>query len=199
MFKNVKYRGIFTTMLAFGIVGLIASFVLTLEKIHLLQNPDAVLSCSFSLVLNCAAVMDTWQSALFGFPNMLIGMMAFPVVITVAVAGLYGMRFDKRFMQIASVCYFLGLMFAYWLFFSSLYVIQVLCPWCLIVTFSTTLIFASIFTYGVRENIFNAPRKFDHKLKSFISNGWHKLLVASWILLLIVLVFLKFGADLWAQ
>lgn len=198
MHKNHQYRGIFTTMLAFGIVGLLASFVLTLEKFYLIENPGAALSCSLSVVLNCGPVMETWQSSLFGFPNMLIGLMAYSVVITVAVAGLYGIRLDKKFMQIATVCYGVGFVFAYWLFFQSLYVIQILCPWCLIVTLATTFLFASIVTYAVRENIFSAKHHSIAHARKFVDAGWHKLAVASWLLLMVVLVFLQFGTGLWA-
>src|SRR3982750_4682964 len=86
--KERSNRWIFGTMLAFGIIGLIASFVLAIEEFHLLKNPGTVLSCSFNLVLNCAGVMKTWQASVFGFPNMFIGLMAFPVVIAVALLGL---------------------------------------------------------------------------------------------------------------
>src|SRR5215203_629207 len=76
---------IFAVILVFATVGLAASFVLSVEKIHLLQDPDAVLSCSFNVVLNCASVMKTWQAEIFGFPNSYIGLMAYSVLITLAV------------------------------------------------------------------------------------------------------------------
>src|SRR5687768_12335210 len=126
---------IFGTMLAFGIVGLIASFVLSVEKVHLLQNPDAILSCSINLVLDCSTVMQTWQASVFGFPNSYIGLMGYAVVITVALVGLTGAAsaLPRWFWRTATVCYALGAVFAYWLFFSSMYTIEVLCPWCLFV------------------------------------------------------------------
>lgn len=191
-------RWIFGTMLVFGVFGLIASFVLTIEKFHLLSQPDAVLSCSFNLVLNCSTVMQMWQSSVFGFPNMLIGLMAYPVVITVAVAGLAGVRFPRWFLIAANICYLLGALFAYWLFFQSVYAIQVLCPWCLIVTFSTTLILATLMHYNLRENTFRLKKSTNNKIQLFISKDYGKLLVAAWIVLLIALVFLKFGDALFA-
>lgn len=191
-------RWIFGTMLVFGVFGLIASFVLTIEKFHLLAQPDAVLSCSFNLVLNCSTVMQTWQSSVFGFPNMLIGLMAYPVVITVAVAGLAGVRFPRWFLIAANGCYLLGALFAYWLFLQSVYAIQVLCPWCLVVTFGTTLILATLTHYNLRENTFNLKKETNKKIQTFIGKDYGKLLVAAWIVLLIALVFLKFGDALFA-
>lgn len=191
-------KWIFGTMLVFGIVGLITSFVLTIEKFHLLQHPDAVLSCSINLVLNCSTVMQTWQSSVFGFPNMLIGLMGYPVVIAVAVAGLSGVKFPRYFLVAANICYLLGALFAYWLFFQSVYVIEVLCPWCLVVTFATTILLATVTHYNLRENIFGLNKKNNKIVQNFLAKDFGKLAVASWIVLLVALVFIKFGDSLFA-
>ena len=191
---------IFGTMLAFGIVGLIVSFILSVEEIHLIKNPDAVLSCSINVALNCSTVMQTWQASVFGFPNMLIGLMSYPVVITVAVIALTGVgrKLPHWFWNLATVCYGLGAIFAYWLFFNSVYVIQVLCPWCLVITFSTTILFATIMHYVLCENTFGFPKKVNEKIRYYLKKDIGKLLTASWIVLLVVLVFLKFGEALFA-
>lgn len=83
-----------------------------------MQNPDAVLSCTFNLVMNCATVMQTWQSAVFfGIPNMYIGLISFSVLITVAVAALSGSSvFRRGFLIALNTCVLLGTLFAYWLF-----------------------------------------------------------------------------------
>lgn len=196
--KARSNRWIFGTMLAFGVIGLIASFVLAVEEFHLIKNPEAVLSCSFNLVLNCASVMKTWQASVFGFPNMFIGLMAFPVVITVALLGLSKATLPRWFYIGANIGYFLGLVFAYWLFFNSVYAIQILCPWCLVVTFTTTMLFATITYYNLRENIFGFSKTTNKKIQAFLQAGYHKLIVASWIVAMIALVFLKFGDSLFA-
>lgn len=191
-------KGLFGTMLAFGIIGLIASFVLAVEEFHLLKDPTTTLSCSFNLVLNCSTVMQTWQATVFGFPNMFIGLMAFPIVIVVAALGLAQARLPRWFYVSANVGYLLGAIFAYWLFFNSLYDIQVLCPWCLIVTFSTTILLATITSYNLRENTFGLAKVTNDKVHQFLAKDFHKLAVASWIVLMVVLVVLKFGDALFA-
>jgi uncharacterized membrane protein len=193
-------KWIFGTMLAFGIIGLLASFTLSVEEIHLLKQPDAVLSCTINLVLNCATVMQTWQASVFGFPNMLIGLMAYPVVITTAIVALTGAdkKLPRWFWIAAHICYGLGAIFAYWLFFNSLYDIQVLCPWCLVVTFSTTILFATITHYMIRDNLYNLPENIDNKVRLYLRKDIGKLLVASWLVLMIVLVIMKFGEGLFA-
>ena len=183
-------------MIAFGIVGLISSFVLAVEEFHLLKDPNAVLSCSFNLVLNCAGVMKTWQASVFGFPNMFIGLMAFPLVILIALLGLSNVRFPRWFLIGTQIGIVFWTLFAYWLFFNSVYAIQILCPWCLVVTFSMTMLSATITHYNLRENTFNFNSSRNKKIQEFMYKDYDKLIVASWIVLLVSLVFLKFGDAL---
>ena len=49
-------RHIFANMLIGAVLSLIASLVLSIEALHLAQNPNAVLSCSINSVINCATV-----------------------------------------------------------------------------------------------------------------------------------------------
>ena len=196
-FKNSNHL-IFSVMLLGGIAALSAAFTLTLEKFHLYEDPNAILSCSINLVLNCSTVMQTWQSSLFGFPNMIIGLMAYAVVVTVALAGLFGVKFPRWWLIAQNIGFGLGLVFAYWLFFQSVYDIQVLCPWCLIVTTSTTLIFSSMLHYNLKQNTFKLAEKTNARVQRFLKGGYHQMIVLAWIALMVVLVFLKFGEALFA-
>jgi uncharacterized membrane protein len=183
-------------MLAFGIVGLIASFVLSVEEVYLLKNPNALLSCSFNLVLNCAAVMQTWQATVFGFPNMFIGLMGFPLVIMIALLGLSGVRFPRWFLIGAEGGIVFWTLFAYWLFFNSVYFIGVLCPWCLVVTFSMTILSASITRYNLLHNTFAIDKKLNKKVNQLLAKDYDKLLVAAWLVLMVALVIIRFGEAL---
>lgn len=194
--REAPHQTLFVVMLAFGIIGLMASFVLSVEEVYLLKNPEATLSCSFNLVLNCAAVMQTWQATVFGFPNMFIGLMGFPIVIVIALLGLNRIAFPRWFAIGMEIGIFIWTLFAYWLFFNSVYVIQVLCPWCLIVTFSMTMLLAASTYYTVRKNTFMLPAKTLAPIKAFIDKGYYQLVIASWVVLMIALVILKFGDGL---
>ena len=191
-------KWLFGTMLGFGIVGLVVSFILAIDEIQVLKNPHAILSCSVNAVLNCSTVMQTWQAHAFGFPNMFIGLMAFPVVITTAVVALCGTALPRLFWRLAVVGFGVGLIFSYWLFFNSVYVIQVLCPWCLVITFTTTILFEVIMRYSLRENIFGLSKSINGRVQAFLQKDYDKVVVAGWIVLLIVLVVLKFGSGLFA-
>lgn len=194
--ERLSDKWTFGTMLAFGATGLIASFVLSIEEFHLLKNPDAILSCSFNLVLNCAVVMKTWQASVFGFPNMFIGLIGFPMVIMIALLGLSRVQFPRWFLIGAQIGYVFWTLFAYWLFFSSVYVIQVLCPWCLVVTFSMTMLSATITHYNLQQNTFGFKKATQKKVEKFLAKDFDKLAVAIWIVILVSLVFLKFGDAL---
>lgn len=198
--EDESTRRSFMVLLAAATIALIAAFTLSVEKIHILKDPDAVLSCSFNLVLNCTRVMETPQaSVFFGIPNMYFGVVAFSVLVTVAVGYLWGgARYNARFLRAMNIGVLLGTIFAYWLFFQSVYVIQVLCPWCLLVTFSCTLMLAAVTHVTLRKNLWGLNKKANTSVQKFFAGGYHQLTVASWLVLMAVLVFIKFGAALFA-
>ncbi len=189
---------LFGTMLVFAIVAFLAAFVLSVEKLEIIKNPDAQLSCSVNLVLNCASVMKTPQASVFGFPNSYLGIMGFAIVIAVAMGGLLGVKYTRAYLVTAQVFYGLGLLFAYWLFFQSVYVIQILCPWCLVVTLSTTVIFETLLRYNLRQNNFGFDKKLNKRVQNFLDKDYDKLIVGAWLLVMTVLVFLQFGEALFA-
>ena len=201
MFSNKKTEAksnkwIFGVLLGFGVIGLIASFVLAVEEFHLLKNPDTILSCSFNLVLNCAAVMQTSQATAFGFPNMFIGLMGFPLVIMIALLGLSKVQFPKWFLIGAEIGIVFWTFFAYWLFFNSVYAIGVLCPWCLVVTFSMTMLSAAITRYNLLHNTFGFSKQLNKKVTQLLDKDFDKVVVAGWLVLLVALVIMRFGDAL---
>lgn len=189
-------RWIFASMLAGAVLSLIASFVLSVEAIDLAKDPNAVLSCNVNVVLNCAKVGVHPSAHLFGFPNSFLGLIAEPVVITVAIAGLAGVAFPRRFMFVAQIFYTLGLLFAFWLFSQSYFVIGALCPWCLLVTATTTFVWFAITRYNIRENNLYLSKKIESVLKVYINKSYDKLLLFSVVVLLISAILIKYGNAL---
>ena len=197
--KNIRdNRWIYLSMLIGALLSLLAAFVLSVEAIELAKNPNAALSCSINIVLNCATVAAHPTASLLGFPNSFLGLIAEPVVITVAIAGLMGIAFPRRFMFLAQIGYSLGFAFAVYLFFTSMFVIQALCPWCLLVTVSTTFVLFSITRYNIRENNLYLPKKAQKAAKKFIDKDYDKLLLGILIVAMIAGIFLKYGEALFA-
>jgi hypothetical protein len=52
-----------------GLIGLLSAFVLMVEKIEVLKNPDYVPSCNINPILACGSVINTPQASVFGFPK----------------------------------------------------------------------------------------------------------------------------------
>ena len=189
-------RWIFASMLVGAIASLIASFVLSVEAVELARTPDAVLSCSINAVLNCATVGLHSSAHLFGFPNSFLGLIAEPVVITVAIAGLAGVKFPRLFMFVAQICYTLGLIFAFWLFSMSYFVIGALCPWCLLVTATTTFVWFAITRYNIRENNLYLPKHISKMMQSIIDKDYDKVALFIVVTVLISAIILKYGSAL---
>ncbi len=191
-------RWIFASMLIGAIASLVASFVLSVEAIELARNPNAILSCSINIVLNCATVGLHPSAHLFGFPNSFLGLIAEPIVITVAIAGLAGVKFPRRFMFVAQVCYTLGLIFALYLFYTSYFIIGALCPWCLLVTATTTFVWFAITRYNIREGNLYLSKKQSAKAKAFIERDYDKLILFTILFALVAAIIIKYGKALFA-
>jgi uncharacterized membrane protein len=189
-------RWIFGTMLFSALISLLASFVLSVDAVVLAADPKAALSCNINAVLSCGTVATSWQASLFGFPNAFLGLVAEPVVITIAVASLGGVRFPRWFMMSAQVVYTLGLVFAYWLFFQAYFVIGALCPWCLLVTLSTTLVFTSLTHVNIRDGNLFLPERASQAARRFTAAGLDALVVAVWLMAIVTLVVTKYGPQL---
>lgn len=114
-----------------AIVGWIAAFALTVERLHLLADPDATASCDFSILVQCTANLESWQGSVFGFPNPILGLSGWIAPLVVAVGLLAGARFSRWFWLL----FWAGMAFAFgfviWLISQSIFVLSTLCPWCM--------------------------------------------------------------------
>ena len=191
-------RWIFTSMLVGAVLSLLASFVLSVEAIEIAKNPNAELSCSVNIVLNCATVAAHPSATFMGFPNSFIGMMAEPVVIAVAIAGLAGVKFPRRFMFTAQIFYTAGLLFALGLLYVSMFIIQALCPWCLLVTLTTILVWFALTRYNIREDNLYLPKKLSKRAHAWLDKDYDKIVMAALIFVIVAGIFLKYGDGLFA-
>ena len=120
-------------LLLAGLVGLAAAATLLVEKILLLGDPDYVPSCSLNPVLSCGSIMESAQAEVFGFPNPIIGLAAFPVVATTGAALLGRAQLPRWYWLGLQAGVTFGVAFVGWLVFQSLYRIGALCPYCMVV------------------------------------------------------------------
>ncbi|MCJ1967543.1 vitamin K epoxide reductase family protein [Candidatus Nanosynbacter sp. TM7-076] len=172
-------------------LGLLASFVLSIESLELAKNSHAVLSCDFSSALSCSAVANHWSAAILGFPNSFIGVMTLPVMVTIAVALLAGTKFPRWFMFAAQIGVSVGFIFALWMFYMSFVEIGVLCPWCLTLDVGMLLIFGSMTRYNILTGVITGK-----KVKKFVQNDYDIVLLMIIIALAVVMILVKFGDQL---
>jgi uncharacterized membrane protein len=189
---------VWVTMLVASLASLVASFVLAIDAITLAKDPHADLGCNINTVISCGTVGTSWQASLLGFPNAFLGLVFEPAVITVAIACLGGVRFPRWFMFSAQAIYTIALLFAYWLFEQAMFVIGALCPWCLLVTLATTLVFFEMTYVNIRDDNLYLPRRVQAALTSFIRSNLDILFVTAWLLVLVLAVVLKYGEALFA-
>ena len=190
--KDSKRRQFAALALLLGSsLGLLASFVLSIEALTLAKNSHAALNCDLNSVISCSAVANHWSATLLGFPNSFIGMMTLPVMVTIAVALLAGAKFPKWFMWGAQLGAVAGLLFAGWMFYMSYVEIGALCPWCLTLDAGMLLIF-----YGLtRHNVLN--KIIEHRgLRRFVDQGYDTLVLASVAALVIMAILAKFGSQI---
>lgn len=120
-------------MVIAGAIGLLASSTLLVERIHLLEDPSYVPMCNFGDVLDCGSVMTTAQASAFGFPNVIIGIVSFAVVLTIGMAGLAGATFKNWFWTGLQLGVIFAIVFIHWLMYQTLFNIRALCMYCMIV------------------------------------------------------------------
>lgn len=172
-----------------GVIGLAASLTLTVEKIEILINPAYVPSCSINPVLSCGSVMVTPQASAFGFPNPLIGIVAFTLVTVTGVLAVAGVRLPRWYWGGLAAGTLLGAAFVHWLIFQSLYRIGALCPYCMGVWAVTIPLLVVVSSIALRPLAGNAVARGIYQ--------WRWSLVALWFTGLILLILVRFW-DYWS-
>lgn len=185
---EVTAPGAWLVLLA-GVVGLVASATLTVEKIRLLGDSSYVPSCNLNPVLSCGSVMATPQASALGFPNPLIGIVAFTVVVVTGVLAVAKVGLPQWYWAGMTVGVAAGAAFVHWLIFESLYRIGALCPYCMVVWAVTIplLVVSASFAYQPSA---------EHTITQTVYR-WRWTLTTLWFITLILLIFIRFQ-DYWS-
>lgn len=162
-----------------GTIGWWAAFQLTMEKFHLLANPDSTAGCDFSLLVQCTANLNAWQGSVFGFPNPLIGLTAWVAPIVVGVAILAGAKFPHWFWLLFGLGMTGALAFVIWLITQSIFVLGTLCPWCMVTWAVTIPTFLATIVHLFRIGAFPVSEATQNKAQKLMS----------WVPLMTVLAF----------
>ncbi|MCY0924037.1 vitamin K epoxide reductase family protein [Streptomyces sp. H27-G5] len=150
-------RGLAWLLVLTGAAGVLASWVITLDKFLLLEDPNFKPACSLNPVVSCGSVMKSDQAAAFGFPNPMLGLAAYAVVVCVGMGLLAGAHYRGWFWLGLNAGTFLGTVFCGWLMVQSLYEINALCLWCCLAWVATLLMFWAVTAHTVAAGILPAP------------------------------------------
>lgn len=141
-----------------GGIGLLAAAIIMIDKIELLKDPNATFLCDINPIVSCGSVMQSAQANAFGFPNPIIGLAGFPVLIVTGVVLLAGAQQLKRWywvgLQLGTI---FGLCFVHWLFLQSVYHINALCPYCMVVWAVTITSFWYVSLYNLEKGHIKLP------------------------------------------
>ncbi len=192
--SSAQYKSTPWLLLFSGVIGLVAAFTLTQDKIAILSDPNYVPSCNINPVLSCGAVIVTDQASVFGFANPIIGLITYSVVITLGILLLARVALPGWVWLGLNLGALGGLAFVVWLFFQSLYVIDALCPWCMVAWVGTILIFWISTAENAKAGRFTRSGTPGFISEIFSSLRW--LFIGSTFLVILTLIFINW-MDFW--
>jgi uncharacterized membrane protein len=184
-------RGLGLLLTIGGAIGLLSAAILIIDKIEFLKHPDKLLSCDLNAFVSCGGVINTDQASAFGFPNPIIGVAGFSIVMTLGVLVLARVELPTFVWAGLQAGVLFGIGFVTWLQTQSIYEIGKLCPWCMVVWAVTIPIFIWVTARNLRAYAPGNP------VSRFVTD-WTLLIAILWYVAVISAIWFKFGSDLWA-
>lgn len=187
------YRQTAWILVVCGLIGLVAAIELIIQKISVLSDPDFVPNCDINPVLSCGSVINTEQASLFGFPNPVLGVIGFTVVIMFGALLFTGLEPPRSMWLGLNIGALAGMVFVVWLVIQSLYVIGALCPWCMVVWAITIPIFWQVTTDNLASGRISLGKSVSEVI---VALKW--ILVAATYLIIMALIFIRWQ-DFWLK
>ncbi|UNO39005.1 vitamin K epoxide reductase family protein [Streptomyces sp. MST-110588] len=151
-------RGLGWLLAITGALGVLASFVITTDKIELLKDPNFTPACTVSPIVSCTDVMKSWQADVFGFPNPVAGLVLYGAVVAIGMGVVAGARYRRWFWVGLNIGTFLGTAFCMWLMSQALYDINALCLWCTLAWLTTLTMFWYTTVHNIKHGIIRVPQ-----------------------------------------
>jgi uncharacterized membrane protein len=175
-------------LLVIGIIGSIASFALTYDKIHVLKNPNYDPGCNINPILSCGSVMKTEQASLLGVPNPIFGLVGFAMLATLGICLFAGAVFRRWLWLGLQAGVTAGVIFMHYLFFQGVYRIGAICPWCFVVWMVMIPCFWLISIHNLREKHLMLPGKWGGQLATFADANTGNVLVLWYAVIFAILL-----------
>ncbi|MDT3398946.1 vitamin K epoxide reductase family protein [Streptomyces sp. B1866] len=178
-----------------GALGLLAAWVITIDKNHILEakarGESYTPGCSLNPIVSCGNIMESDQAQAFGFPNPMMGLVAYGIVICVGMSLLAGARFPRWYWLTFNAGCLFGVGFCTWLQYQSLYVIGSLCLWCCLAWAATIVMFCYVTGYNIKHGFLPVPGAVRRGLLEF-----HWVVPVLWIAVIGMLILTRWW-DFW--
>lgn len=183
----IKQRTMYSLMTAGGIIGIVASFLETIEYQAILKNAHSQLVCDLNSVFSCSSVLNSWQSKIFGFPNSMLCMLFFMLMFSSGLVAMTGGTIVPRLrLWLHGIAAFF-LCFALWFMWESTFRVRALCVLCLFCMVGLLLVNWAWLRLNV--DILPISSNSRKKLRGLIAQGAD---IFVWLLLAIVIGFVMF-------
>lgn len=175
-----------------SVLGLWASAALAIDFIRRLQDEDYVPGCDLNPMIGCGLFLDSPAASTFGIPNVIVGVAAFPVVITLAVLLMNRVDLPVWVWRGLTLGTGFGIGFVTYLQYQAMFVLHGLCPWCLVIWVIMTPLFVHTVGRAGEVGALGAG-----PWSAIARNRW--IITILWYLLVIGAIMLTLGADLIAS
>lgn len=170
-----------------GLLGLLASWSMTVDDFRLYTNGNARPACTiFNPAFFCGDIINNVQEKVFGVPDAGIGLVAYPVLTAVGVGLLAGARYRRWHWLGLQAGTLLGVCFVTWLQYRSLHVIGAIYPWCLLAWATTIAAFWYVTVHNIKHRILPAPNLVRRAVTAV-----HWVVPVVWYGLIILLIFIR--------
>ncbi|HET9850462.1 MAG TPA: vitamin K epoxide reductase family protein [Candidatus Saccharimonadales bacterium] len=173
-----------------GIIGVLASLILSIEKIDTLKNPHYVPVCNLNPIFSCSTVSGSDQAEAFGFYNPFLGLAGFAAVATVGSVLLAGARLKKWFWRLFQLGMTFAIVFITWLQYETLYRIGALCLFCMVTWAVTIPAFWYTTLYNLDAGHLTKPKRLAGA--TTFARRHHLDILIVWYLIIIALVLKRF-------
>lgn len=182
-----------------SVIGLLASFFLMLDTIELIKNPAADLPCNLNPFISCGNAILSDAGEAFGFPNPLLGLISFSMLLATGILLFAGGRAHKIYYQLVNLGTLASTIFVIWFIYQSLYNLNSLCLYCMVIWAVTWPIFLYTSIWNFKEEHFVLPPHRGHESKQKIIDSighfvtkHHFQFLTSWYFLIIMAILLRF-------
>jgi uncharacterized membrane protein len=177
-----------------SLVAFAAAVILMVEKLMLINDPGYVPSCSINPILSCGSIMESDQAEAFGFPNPLLGIVGFGTLAIAGASVALGVKFPRRAWLAIQAAVSFAFLFVCWLIFQSLYRIEALCPYCMVVWVAVFALFTYVTLFNLSSGNIRTPASLKPALEMAVR--YHGVILTVGLLAVVLLIAEAFW-DYW--